>query len=137
MDIDDGFILTGYDGPSNVDVAAGWPRLAHVEVHHGKSGHGLSVDSDLQQGLTKLLNRTQFGAGDAFRMVLSLAEAVPGPIPSIGNPNCRVRVSKPLHEFIDDWRQQGPSHHTVPGVGEHSGALETVAEAIGFGVVRV
>ena len=63
MDIDDGFILTGYDGPSNIDVAGGRPQLAHVEVHHGKSGHGLSVDSDPQPGPITLLNLTQFDVG--------------------------------------------------------------------------
>ena len=56
---------------------------------------------------------------------------------SIGNPNCRVRVERPMHEFMDAWCQQGPSHHIALGVGDHSAALETFAEAMGFRAVRV
>jgi L-arabinose isomerase len=137
MDFDEDFILMGHDGPSNVNVAEGRPRLTHLKVHHGKSGHGLGIDFDMQQGPVTLLNLTQFDAGEPFKLIYTVAEVIPGPILSIGNPNCRVRVAKPMHEFIDEWCQQGPSHHIALGVGDHSAGLETFAEAMGFAVVRV
>ena len=137
MDFDEDLILMGHDGPTNVDVARGRPRLTHLDVQHGKSGHGLGIDFDMQQGPITLLNLTQFDAGDTFKLIYSVAEVVPGTILGIGNPNCRVRVHKPIHEFIDDWCQQGPSHHIALGVGDHSGALEMFAEAMGFRIVRV
>jgi L-arabinose isomerase len=137
MDFDENFILMGHDGPSNTNVAQGRPRLTHLDVHHGKSGHGLGIDFDIQQGPVTLLNLTQFDAGDTFKLVYSVGEVIPGPILRIGNPNCRVRVCRPIHEFINAWCQQGPSHHIALGVGDHSAALETFAEAMHFRVVRV
>ena len=59
------------------------------------------------------------------------------PILNIGNPNCRVRVQRPIHEFMDVWCQQGPSHHLALGYGDQSDALEIFAEAIKFKIVRV
>jgi len=137
MDFQEGFLLMGHDGPSNINVAQGRPRLTHLEVHHGKSGHGLGIDFDMQQGPITLLNLTQFAAGDTFKLIYSVAEVVPGPILNIGNPNCRVRVSRSIHDFIDSWCQQGPSHHIALGVGDQSAAIETFAEAMHFSVVRV
>lgn len=31
------------------------------------------------------------------------------------NPNCCVRVSRPMHEFMDAWCQQGPSTTSPSG----------------------
>jgi len=137
MDFDENFILMGHDGPSNVSLAAGRPSLKHLEVHHGKSGHGLGIDFEMPLGPITLLNLTQFDAGETFKLIYSVAEVVPGPTLRIGNPNCRVRVSRPIHEFIDMWCQQGPSHHIAIGTGDQSAALETFAEAMRFQIVRV
>jgi L-arabinose isomerase len=56
---------------------------------------------------------------------------------NIGNPNCRVRIGKPISEFMDAWCQQGPSHHVALGYGDVSGSIESFAEAMGFRCVRV
>ena len=58
MDLAEGFLLMGHDGPSNVNMAQGRPRLKHLDVHHGKSGHGLGIDFEMQQGPVTLLNLT-------------------------------------------------------------------------------
>ena len=137
MDFDENFILMGHDGPSNINMAHGRPRLTHLDVHHGKSGHGLGIDFDMPQGPVTLLNLTQFDAGDTFKLIYSVAEVIPGPILRIGNPNCRVRVCRPIHEFMDAWCQQGPSHHIALGIGDQSAALETFAETMGFRIVRI
>lgn len=137
MDFDEGFFLMGHDGPSNVNMAKGRPRLMHLNVHHGKSGHGLGIDFEMQEGPVTLLNLTQFNAGDTFKLIYSVGEVIPGPVLNIGNPNCRVRVQRPIHEFMDAWCQQGPSHHIALGTGDHSLALETFAEAMRFQIVRV
>jgi L-arabinose isomerase len=137
MDLQDDFFLMGHDGPSNINVAEGRPRLTHLEVQHGKSGHGLGIDFDLKQGPVTLLNLTQFGAGDTFKLIYSVAEVIPGPTLRIGNPNCRVRVARPMAEFMDTWCQQGPSHHIALGVGDYGAELESFAEAMGFGIVRI
>ncbi len=137
MDFDENSLLMGHDGPSNINVAQGKPRLTHLDTHHGKSGHGLGIDFDMQEGPVTLLNLTQFGAGDTFKLIYAVGEIIPGTILHIGNPNARVKISQPLHEFMDAWCQQGPSHHIALGIGDHGQALETFAEAMCFRIVRV
>ena len=137
MDFDEDILLLGHDGPSNVNVAKDRPALQHLEVHHGKSGHGLGIDFEIQDGPITILNLTQFGAGDTFKLIYTTADAVPGDLLHIGNPNCRVRLGQPIHEFMDAWCQEGPSHHIALGVGDVSQELETFAEATGFRCVRV
>ena len=137
MDFEENFILMGHDGPSNINVCEDRPRLQHLDVHHGKSGHGLGIDFKVKQGPVTLLNLTQFGAGDTFKLIYTIGEVIPGEILNIGNPNCRVRVSCPIPEFIDNWCQQGPSHHSALGIGDHAGEIETFAEAIKFETVRI
>jgi L-arabinose isomerase len=137
MDFDEDFILMGHDGPSNVNMAGSRPRLKHLEVHHGKSGHGLGIDFEVRTGVVTLVNLTQFDAGETFKLIYTVAEVVPGPTLNIGNPNCRVKVSRPIHEFVEAWCQQGPSHHIAAGHGDHSMPLESFAEAMKFRIVRV
>lgn len=137
MDLEENSILMGHDGPSNINVAAGRPRLMHLDTHHGKSGHGLGIDFDMQAGPVTLLNLTQFDAGETFKLVYTVAEIIPGSILNIGNPNARVRIEDPLPEFIDAWCQEGPSHHIALGVGDHSLALESFAEAMAFPITRI
>jgi L-arabinose isomerase len=137
MDFEEGFILMGHDGPSNINMAEGKPRLQHLKVHHGKSGHGLGIDFDMKEGPVTLLNLTQFDAGDTFKLIYSIGEIIPGTILGIGNPNCRVRVQKPIHEFMDEWCRQGPSHHIAIGYGDRSHELEIFAEALKFELARV
>jgi L-arabinose isomerase len=137
MDFDENFIMMGHDGPSNINVASGRPKLKHLEVHHGKSGHGLGIDFEMRQGPVTLVNLTQFGAGDTFKLIYTVGEVIGGDILNIGNPNCRVRVQKPIHEFIDAWCQQGPCHHIALGVGDHGAEVEAFAEAMGFGCAKI
>lgn len=137
MDFDENFILMGHDGPSNINMASAKPRLQHLKVHHGKSGHGLGIDFEMEHGPVTILNLTHDESGGTFKMIYTIADLVPGPVLNIGNPNARVRLRAPIHEFFDAWCQQGPSHHVALGYGEHSTALETFAEAMGFGLVRV
>lgn len=84
-----------------------------------------------------LLNLSEFDAGDSFKLIYSVGEAVAGDVLKIGNPNYRVKLSRPLHEFFDAWCQQGPAHHIALGIGDRSQELETLAEAMRFNVVRV
>ena len=136
-DYDENFILVGHDGPSNVNVASGRPRLKHLNVHHGKTGEGLGIDFNMQEGTCTLLNFTQFGTEKAFKLIYTVGEVIGGDILNIGNPNCRVRVRKPIPEFFNDWCQQGPEHHIALGVGDFSAELKTFAECMDFDCVEI
>jgi L-arabinose isomerase len=137
MDLNENFFLMGHDGPSNLNVAEGRAKLQNLEVHHGKTGHGLGIDFRIKEGPVTLLNLTQFNAGETFKLIYTVAETMPGEILNIGNPNCRVRVSTPMDEFMDAWCQQGPSHHIALGLGDRSRELESFAEAMGFRCIRI
>jgi L-arabinose isomerase len=137
MDFDENFLLLGHDGPSNVNVAVDKPRLQHLEVHHGKSGHGLGIDFDVAEGSVTLINLTQTDAGDTFKLICTTGEVIPGPVLRIGNPNCRVRIEQPIHEFMDAWCQQGPSHHIALGLGDHIDEIKVFAEVMGFRFAQV
>ena len=137
MDFDENFFLLGHDGPANINVAHGKAKLQHLAVHHGKTGHGIGIDFRIPTGPVTLLNLSQFVAGPRFKLIHTVGDAIPGDILNIGNPNCRVRVSSPMHEFMDAWCQQGPSHHIALGLGDKSKQLEAFAESIGFACVRV
>jgi hypothetical protein len=88
-------------------------------------------------GPVTLLNLTQFDSGDTFKLIYTVGEVIPGDVLNIGNPNCRVRVMKPIHDFINDWCQQGPCHHIALGIGDHAGEIESFAEGMGFRCVRI
>ncbi|MCX5649454.1 MAG: hypothetical protein NTX40_10255 [Planctomycetota bacterium] len=137
VDFDEDLVLLGHDGPSNVNVAEGRPRLQHLHVHHGKSGEGLGIDFEMKKGPVTLLGLSQFDAGDTFKLICTVGEAVPGSTLQIGNPNCRVRLGRPLPEFFDAWCQQGPAHHLALGVGDFTRQIAAFAEAMKFGFVLV
>ena len=137
MDFAEDFLLMGHDGPSNINMAKGKPRLQHLEIQHGKTGYGLGIDFDMAEGPVTLLNLTQIDAGETFKLIYSVGEIISGTILNIGNPNCRVRLQKPIHEFMDAWCSQGPAHHIAIGYGDLSAELETFADAMKFRIVNI
>jgi L-arabinose isomerase len=137
MDFDENFFLLGHDGPNNINIAEGKAKIQHLAVHHGKTGHGLGIDFRIPQGPVTLLNLTQINTDRHFKLIYTTAEVIPGDILNIGNPNCRVRISRPMHEFMDAWCQQGPSHHIALGLGDKSAELDAFAESAGLTCVRV
>lgn len=137
VDYADDFILVGHDGPSNINMSEGRAKLQHLQVHHGKTGHGLGIDFEVIKGPTTLLNLSQFNAGDSFKLIFTVGEIIPGDLLNIGNPNCRIKLGLPIHEFFDKWCQEGPSHHIALGAGDFSRELETFAEAMAFKLVKI
>jgi L-arabinose isomerase len=136
MDFDENFILMGHDGPCNINMAYGRPRLKHLDVHHGKSGHGLGIDFEMKPGPVTVMNLSQ-STCENFKLLYTVGEIISGTTLAIGNPNCRIRIQKPLHEFMDTWCQHGPSHHMVIGYGDLNEELDMFAEAMGFSLARV
>lgn len=137
MDFIDDFIMLSHDGPSNVNLAEGKPLLKFLDIHHGKTGSGLGIDFNMKKGPCTLVNFTQFGTSKTFKIIYSVAEIIDGDLYNIGNPNCKIKLKKPIHEFINDWCQQGPNHHFALGTTDLSRQIETFAESLDFEAVRV
>lgn len=72
-----------------------------------------------------LRDLTRCGAGDAFQLVTS------------ATPDARGKLARPLHERIDAWHRQCPSHHIAWGLGDHGETSATFAAAVPFPIVRV
>ena len=83
------------------------------------------------------MNLTQFGTDKTYKLIYTVGEVIPGDILNIGNPNCRVRVQKPIPQFFNEWCVQGPGHHSALGVGDISKEIEMFAEKMGFDCVRI
>ncbi len=139
MDFTENFVLMGHDGPANVRMAKGKPRLTYLDVIHGKTGHGLGIDFDMESGPVTLLNLTEHTSpsNNRFKLIYSIAEVIPGTVLSIGNPNCRIRLERPFPQFFEIWCQEGPGHHIALGRGDLSAALKSFAEATQFEITRV
>ncbi|MDR1043113.1 MAG: hypothetical protein LBL54_04330 [Clostridiales Family XIII bacterium] len=132
------FLLISHDGPVNFNVSEGKPEIKHLNIHHGKTGQGIGIDFTLRQGPATILNVTQFDTScDSFKLIYTVGKVVPGDILHVGNPNARLEVEKPIPEFIDEWCQNGPVHHSSLGIGDLSREIETFAEASGLVCVRV
>lgn len=136
-DFDEDFIMVGHDGPSNISVAESKPVLQNLTIHHGKTGEGLGIDFNMKKGPCTILNLTQFGTEKTYKLIYTIGEVIPGDILNIGNPNCRVRINKPIPEFFNDWCIQGPGHHSALGVGDFSKEIEMFAEKMEFDCVRI
>ncbi len=139
LDFAENFVLMGHDGPANVKMAKGKPRLTYLDIIHGKTGHGLGIDFDIEPGPVTLLNLSEHTSpsNNRFKLIYSVAKVIPGSVLNIGNPNCRIRLERPLHEFFERWCQQGPGHHIALGKGDLSTALESFAEAMQLEIVKV
>jgi len=138
IDYENEFLLISHDGPVNFNVSDGKPRLQHLDIHHGKTGHGLGVDFNLKKGLVTLLNLTQSDPKvDTFKLIYTIGEVVEGDALHVGNPNGRLKISKPIYKFVDEWCQHGPIHHNSLGIGDLSREIEVFAEVMGFKCVGV
>ncbi len=138
IDYDNDFFVISHDGPVNFNVSEGKPVLQHLHIHHGKTGEGLGVDFNLKKGPATLMNITQSDPDVyTFKIVYTVGEVVDGDTMQVGNPNGRFKVGKPINEFVDEWCQQGPQHHSSLGIGDISSEIEIFAKTMGFACVRI
>ncbi len=138
IDYENEFILISHDGPVNFNVSEGKPKLQHLHIHHGKTGHGLGIDFNLKKGPVTLLNLTQSDPKvDTFKLIYTIGEVIEGDVLHVGNPNGRLKIRKPIYQFVDEWCQHGPIHHNSLGIGDLSREIEVFAEVMGFNCVGV
>lgn len=129
MDFDADVLLMGHDGPGHIAISSGKPTLRGLGLFHGKSGYGLSVEFNVSLGPVTILCLTQTRDG-RFKMLAAEGEAVPGPTMQIGNTNSRIRFGRSITEFINDWVQEGPTHHVALGKGHQVSCLRKLARLL-------
>jgi len=55
----------------------------------------------------------------------------------IGNTNSRLRFPLGPAEFVNQWCEQGPTHHCALGIGHNRTAIAKVAQLLGLPAVHV
>ena len=131
FDTDDDVVLIGHDGPHNIAIAEGKPRLRKLKKYHGKSGSGIGVEFSLKSGPMTLLS-INVDRNGKFRMIAAEGESLPGEIPQTGNTNTRVTFGCSINEFLARWCEAGPTHHLALGTGHRIGALKKFSTVSGI-----
>jgi L-arabinose isomerase len=129
LDFDEDFVLMGHDGPGHVAIAQEQPTLRALQLYHGKSGAGLSVEFKVRYGPVTIVGCTQTVDG-RLKLLAAEGESIPGETFRIGNTNSRLRFGHRPAEFLERWCEQGPTHHVALGVGHVARDVRAVARML-------
>ena len=136
FDVCDDVVLIGHDGPHNIAIAEGKPRLRKLKKYHGKSGSGIGVEFSLKAGPITMLS-INVDRNGKFRMIAAEGTSIAGDIPQTGNTNTRVSFGGDVCEFLARWCEAGPTHHLALGVGHHMDILRKFAKISGIELIEV
>ncbi len=136
FDVCDDVVLIGHDGPHNIAIAEGKPRLRKLKKYHGKSGSGIGVEFSLKAGPITMLS-INVDRNGKFRMIAAEGVSIAGDIPQTGNTNTRVSFGCPVCEFLSRWCEAGPTHHLALGVGHHMDTLRKFARISGIELIEI
>jgi L-arabinose isomerase len=136
LDFDAAFVLMGHDGPGHIAIAQEQPTLRSLQLYHGKSGAGLSVEFKVRYGPVTIVGCTQTADG-RLKLLAAEGESIPGATFRIGNTNSRLRFGAPPAEFFERWCAEGPTHHVALGVGHVADEVGKVARLLGLPWARV
>ena len=135
MDFKDDVVLMGHDGPGHIGIAQGKTKVRPLQVYHGKSGQGVSVEMSVKHGPVTLLSVIE--SGSSLALLCAEAESVAGPILEIGNTNSRYRFPCGAREFVRCWNSHGPAHHCAVGIGHVSDKIEKLGHLLNLKTIRV
>jgi L-arabinose isomerase len=136
FDVSDDVVLIGHDGPHNIAIAEGKPRLRKLKKYHGKSGSGIGVEFSLKAGPVTLLSINVDRDGK-FRMIAAEGESIAGEIPQTGNTNTRVSFGSDVCQFLAHWCEAGPTHHLALGIGHRMNILKKFSRISGIPLIEV
>lgn len=136
MDLAEGFMLMGHDGPMHLAIAEGRPVLRKLKLYHGKRGFGVSVECQVKLGAVSILGVTQQQDG-RLKFLTGEGESIPGPTFRIGNTNSRIRFRLDPANFVNHWTEEGPTHHCALGIGHQGEVLRKVGHLLGVTTVRM
>jgi L-arabinose isomerase len=136
FDTADDVVLIGHDGPHNIAIAEGKPRLRKLKKYHGKSGSGIGVEFSLKAGPVTMLS-INVDRNGRFRMIAAEGTSLAGEIPQTGNTNTRVSFHCPIHEFLSRWCEACPTHHFALGTGHRMRILRKLSRISGIQLIEV
>lgn len=136
FDVCDDVVLVGHDGPHNIAIANGKPRLRKLKKYHGKSGSGIGVEFSLKAGPITMLS-INVDRNGKFRMIAAEGTSIAGEIPQTGNTNTRVSFGCDVCDFLARWSEAGPTHHLALGIGHHISALRKFSKISGIQLIEI
>ena len=131
MDFVDNFVLMGHDGPGHVAISDSRPILRGLGLYHGKRGFGVSVEFSVKRGPITILGMTQTADG-RLKMIAAEGECIAGPTMKIGNTNSRLKFPLGPADFMNQWCEQGPTHHCALGIGHQIDRVEKLSRLMGI-----
>jgi L-arabinose isomerase len=136
MDFAEKLVIMGHDGPGHIAISDHKPLLRGLDLYHGKSGSGVSVEFSVKYGPVTIFGCTQTRSGQ-LKFLVAEGESIPGPILQIGNTNSRIRFNLAPAEFVDAWCAEAPTHHCALGVGHLAPTLRKFARLQGLSFTHV
>lgn len=136
VDFENDFVLIGHDGPHHLGIAEGKPYLRKLEILHGKSGNGPSVEYKIKTGPLTLFGITQTYEGK-FKFIIAEGQSLPGIIPATGNTNTRFKFRTDIKTFIEKWSLEGPTHHLALGVGHVADRISLLAKYLNIDFIVI
>lgn len=130
LDFDAGHVELGHNDAADASITSDRPVIRSLEVFHGKSGGGASVEATVRPGPV-----TQFSIGEladgTLRFITSEGTAVPGPGLKIGNTTTRIDFGCDPGDWTDAWAASGSTHHWSMATGHLALDIETLAGHLG------
>ena len=136
MDFAADLLLMGHDGPGHIAISDRKPLLRALGLFHGKRGYGLSVEFQVSLGPVTILCLTQTRGGN-FKLLAAEGVSEAGPILEIGNTNSRIRFPQGVTRFMNEWLQEGPTHHVALGKGHQVVRIQKLARLLDMELVVV
>ncbi len=131
MDFEKDICLIGHSGACDANIATEKAVLKMSEVLHGKKGKGYLAQFYHQPGPVTMLAMTQAADG-SFYLVAAEGTSVDGPVLSLGDTNLRVKFPISVKQFVDQWCDEGPTHHGVLSNGWHIDYIAVTAKVLGL-----
>jgi L-arabinose isomerase len=129
MDFNEDFILMGHDGPGHIAISDQKPILRGLGLFHGKRGYGISVQFQVKTGPITILTMTQTSDG-RLKMLAAEGESIPGDTLQIGNTNSRLKFNLDPATFMNQWCEEGPTHHCALGIGHQVSKIRKLARLL-------
>ena len=136
IDLNEGFVLIGHDGPHHINIADSKPVLRSLSKYHGKPGTGAGVEFKIKEGPITILSIGLTAKG-RFKFILAEGQSMHGPIPPTGNTNTRGFFKPDVRSFLKKWVTEGPTHHFALGVGHHARTIQKIADILNIECVIV
>lgn len=136
MDFVEDFIMMGHDGPGHVAISDSKPVLRGLGLFHGKRGYGISVEFTVKFGPVTILGMTQTADG-RLKMIAAEGQSIPGATLEIGNTNSRLKFKLDPATFMNEWAEQGPTHHVALGVGNQVPKIKKLARLLDLELVVI